>query len=42
MSLRHYGCRYDNGRDIKALNGKGGLNPQTIFMTFSFKLEWEL
>jgi hypothetical protein len=25
MSLRHYASRYDNGRGIKAFNGKGVL-----------------
>ena len=36
MSLRHYACRYDNGRGIKAFNGKGVFKPRTIFMTFKF------
>ena len=36
MSLRRYACRYDNGRDIKAFDGKGGFKPLTIFMTFKF------
>jgi hypothetical protein len=41
MYLRHYACRYDNGRGIKAFNGKWVFKPLTIFMTFKFWVRME-